>query len=43
VVGPRPHRGRRTLIRWRHEILEHFATGLTNARTEGFNNKPKLV
>jgi hypothetical protein len=34
---------RRTLIRWRHEILEHFATGLTNARTEGFNNKAKLV
>ena len=29
---------RRTLMRWRHEILEHFATGLTNARTEGFNN-----
>ena len=34
---------RRTLMRWRHEILEHFATGLTNARTEGFNNKAKLV
>jgi transposase len=34
---------RRTLIRWRHEILEHFATGLTNGRTEGFNNKAKLV
>ena len=34
---------RRTLIRWRQEILEHFATGLTNGRTEGFNNKAKLV
>jgi len=28
---------------WRHAILEHIATGLTNARTEGFNNKAKLV
>ena len=29
---------RRTLIAWRHEILAYFETGLTNARTEGFNN-----
>ena len=30
-------------MRWRIEILEHFRTGLTNGRTEGFNNKAKLV
>ena len=34
---------RRTLMRWRMEILTYFATGLTNGRTEGFNNKAKLV
>ena len=34
---------RRTLMRWRNEILAHFGTGLTNGRTEGFNNKAKLV
>jgi len=34
---------RRTLLRWRREILTYFGTGLTNARTEGFNNKAKLV
>jgi transposase len=34
---------RRTLMRWRHEILAYFATGLTNGRTEGFNNKAKVV
>ena len=34
---------RRTLMRWRREILAYFGTGLTNARTEGFNNKAKLV
>jgi len=34
---------RRTLIRWRREISAYFATGLTNGRTEGFNNKAKLV
>ncbi|MDB4983470.1 MAG: transposase TnpA, partial [Myxococcales bacterium] len=34
---------RRTLLRWRREILAYFGTGLTNARTEGFNNKAKLV
>jgi transposase len=30
-------------MRWRREILAYFGTGLTNARTEGFNNKAKLV
>ena len=34
---------RRTLMRWRFEILTYFATGLTNGRTEGFNNKAKVV
>jgi transposase len=34
---------RRTLMKWREEILNYFLTGLTNARTEGFNNKAKVV
>lgn len=34
---------RRTLMRWRQEILNYFTTRLTNARTEGFNNIAKLV
>jgi transposase len=34
---------RRTLMKWRNEILNYFSTGLTNARTEGFNNKAKVV
>jgi transposase len=34
---------RRTLMKWRKEILAYFGTGLTNGRTEGFNNKAKLV
>jgi transposase len=34
---------RRTLVRWREEVLAYFATGVTNGRTEGFNLKAKLV
>ena len=34
---------RRTLIKWRKEILAYFGTRLTNGRTEGFNTKAKLV
>jgi len=35
---------RRTLHKWRKEILAYFYSGrLTNARTEGFNAKAKLV
>lgn len=34
---------RRTLLKWREEILNYFLTRLTNARTEGFNNKAKVV
>ncbi len=34
---------RRTLLRWAEEVLNYFKTGLTNARTEGFNRVAKLV
>lgn len=34
---------RYTLSRWKNEILNYFDSGLTNAMTEGFNNKAKLV
>jgi transposase len=34
---------RKTLMRWRKEILHYFIVPLTNGRTEGFNNKAKLV
>lgn len=34
---------RRTLVYWRKEILAYFYCRLTNARTEGFNGKAKLV
>ena len=34
---------RRTLIKWRQEILNYFKTGITNARTEGFNHVAKLL
>src|SRR5216684_1369103 len=34
---------RSTLMRWRFEILTYFASGLTNGRTEGFNNKAKVM
>jgi transposase len=34
---------RRTLMRWRTEVLAYFVSRLTNARTEGYNAKAKLV
>jgi len=34
---------RKTLMKWRKEILCYFKTGLTNARVEGFNRKCKLI
>jgi transposase len=34
---------RSTLMRWRKEVLAYFLCRLTNARTEGFNGKAKLV
>lgn len=40
---PEIKRLRRTLMKWKEEILNYFATGLTNGRTEGFNNLAKLL
>ena len=34
---------RTTLVRWRREVLNYWGCRLTNARTEGFNNKAKVV
>jgi transposase len=34
---------RATLWRWHREVLAYFVCRLTNARTEGFNGKAKLV
>lgn len=34
---------RKTLMKWRNEILNYFHNGLTNGRTEGFNNLAKLL
>jgi len=34
---------RRTLLSWREEILAYFQIRRTNARTEGFNGKAKLI
>lgn len=34
---------RKTLMKWKNEILAYFETGLTNGRTEGYNNIAKLV
>jgi transposase len=33
---------RKTLMKWRQEILAYFKTGLTNGRTEGYNRLAKL-
>ncbi len=30
-------------MKWRNEILNYFKTGITNARTEGFNNVAKVL
>lgn len=34
---------RNTLLKWKEEILNYFASNLTNARLEGFNNKAKVL
>lgn len=34
---------RKTLIKWKNEILNYFKFRITNARTEGFNNVAKLL
>lgn len=33
---------RKTLMKWRQEILGYFKTGLTNGKTEGYNRLAKL-
>jgi transposase len=33
---------RKTLMKWRKEILAYFKTGLTNGKTEGYNRLAKL-
>lgn len=40
-VLPEIQRLRRTLMKWRKEILHYFESGLTNARTEGYNRRAK--
>lgn len=32
---------RATLLKWRNEILHYFKSGLTNAKTEGYNRRAK--
>jgi transposase len=32
---------RKTLMKWRTEILHYFKSGLTNAKTEGYNRLAK--
>ena len=34
---------RKTLMKWKTEILNYFRTNLTNGRTEGYNRKAKLI
>jgi transposase len=40
MPGGRP---RSTLMRWRKELLAYFVSRLTNAHTEGYNGKAKVV
>ena len=37
------HKLRKTLLKWRVEILNYFKTRLTNAPVEGFNNVAKTI
>lgn len=34
---------RKTLLKWKEQVLAYFETKLTNGPTEGFNNKAKLI
>ena len=34
---------RKTLMKWKTEILNYFRTRITNGRTEGYNRKAKLI
>lgn len=40
-VLPEIKKLRKTLMKWRTEILHYFESGLTNARTEGYNRRAK--
>ncbi len=40
-VLPEIKKLRKTLMRWRNEILNYFKSGLTNAKTEGYNRLAK--
>lgn len=40
-VLPEIKKLRKTLVRWRNEILNYFKSGLTNAKTEGYNRLAK--
>lgn len=44
-VSPLPeiHTLRKTLLKWKEEILNYFSSKLTNARLEGFNCKASLL
>ena len=33
---------RKTLMKWKTEVLNYFKTKLTNGKTEGYNNLAKL-
>ncbi|MGE3684330.1 MAG: transposase [Bdellovibrionales bacterium] len=33
---------KKTLMKWRKEILNYFSTGLRNGKTEGYNRLAKL-
>lgn len=34
---------RKTLVKWRKEIMNYFRTRITNGKTEGYNRKAKLI
>ena len=34
---------RKTLLKWKEEVLNYFSSNLTNARLEGFNCKASLL
>lgn len=34
---------RKTLLKWKNEVLAYFETKITNAKTEGYNNKAKVI
>jgi transposase len=34
---------RKTMMKWKTEILNYFRTKITNGKTEGYNRKAKLI